>query len=233
MRALSADLAHALAAEYVVGTLRGRARRRFEAIIAADAAVAAIVARWQESLTPLAGRLEPVAPPARVWKAIEARIEGRSAPAAERASGLGFWRAFGMVSAGLATVLLLAFLAFAPQPAGEPLFVAVVTAPDSSPHMVISMHEPDMLRVRTVKPWTGTEGRSLELWVLPKRGAPRSLGLVSNAPGDTMIRIVPTDPRVRDASALAVSLEPPGGSPTRLPTGPVIGSGVIAPARRT
>ena len=151
--------------------------------------------------------------------------------ATRRDPGLGFWRAFGMVSAGLAAVLLVAFLALAPGPAGDPLFVAVVTAPDATPHMVISMHEPDLLRARTVKPWPGTEGKSLELWVLPKGGAPRSLGLVSNVPGDTMIRIPSTDPRLRDASALAVSLEPPGGSPTKLPTGPVLGSGVIAPAR--
>jgi anti-sigma-K factor RskA len=130
-------------------------------------------------------------------------------------------------------VLAVALLAFAPRPVADPLFVAVVSAPDSSPHMVISMHEPDLLRVRTVKSWAGTEGKSLELWVLPKRGAPRSLGLVSNAPGDTLIRIAADDARVRDASALAVSLEPAGGSPTKQPTGPVLGSGVIAPARRT
>ena len=233
MRALPANLAHALAAEYVLGTLRGRARRRFEAIAAADLAVGRILARWEAELTPLAERLAPVAPPARVWKAIEARIDAAAARPAAPPAGLGFWRALGMVSAGLAAVLAVAFLGFAPRPEAEPLFVAVLTAPDSSPHMVVSMHEPDLLRVRTVKPWTGTEGKSLELWVLPKSGAPRSLGLVSNAPGDTLIRITAADPRVRDANALAVSLEPPGGSPTRSPTGPVLGSGVIAPARRT
>ncbi len=230
MRALSENLAHALAAEYVLGTLRGRARRRFEAIAAADAAVGRILKRWEEQLTPLAERIAPVEPPARLWKAIEVRIHQRGAAAPEKAA-LGFWQAFGMVSAGLAAMLLVAFLAFAPRPAEDPLFVAVVTAPDASPHMVISMHAPDLLRVRMVKPWSGTEGRSLELWVLPTRGAPRSLGLVSNSPGDTLIRILPGDPRVRDANALAVSLEPPGGSPTQAPTGPVLGSGVIAPGR--
>lgn len=233
MRTLSADLAHALAAEYVLGTLRGRARRRFEAIAAADAAVASILRRWEAGLTPLAEGIPAIEPPSRVWKAIEARLDAAASRPAAPLAGNGFWRALGMVSAGLAAVLLIAFLGFAPRPAGEALFVAVVTAPDSSPHMVISMHEPDLLRVRTVKAWTGAEGHSLELWVLPRAGAPRSLGLVSNVPGDTLIRISPGDPRVRDASALAVSLEPKGGSPTRLPTGPVLGSGVIAPARNS
>lgn len=233
MRTLSENLAHALAAEYVLGTLRGRARRRFESIAAADTAVGGILKRWQDELTPLAERIAPVAPPARVWKAIETRIQPRGAAQAPASAGVGFWRAFGMVSAGLAAVLVVAFLGFAPRPAGDPLFVAVVTAPDSSPHMVISMHEPDLLRVRTVKPWTGTEGKSLELWVLPAQGAPRSLGLVSNAPGETLIRVAPGDPRIRSASALAISLEPPGGSPTKAPTGPVLGSGVIAPIRKT
>lgn len=233
MRAVSEDLAHALAAEYVIGTLRGRARRRFEALAAADAKVGRILERWEDELTPLVDRIPAVPPPARVWKAIESRIQARSSVPASAPAAPGFWRALGAASAGLAAVLVVAFLGFAPPPARDPIFVAVVAAPDSSPHMVISMHEPDQLRVRTVKPWAGTEGRSLELWVLPLQGAPRSLGLVSNVRGETVLRIAPGDPRMRAASALAISLEPPGGSPTRAPTGPVLGSGVIAPIRKT
>jgi len=84
-----------------------------------------------------------------------------------------------------------------------------------------------------VKPWANTEGKSLELWVLPTEGAPRSLGLVSNASGETLIRIRSSDARMQGATALAVSLEPAGGSPTRAPTGPVLCSGAIAPVRRT
>lgn len=144
----------------------------------------------------------------------------------------GLWRALALVSTGVAAVLLVAFLVSTPRAAGEPLFVAVLTAPDSSPHLVITMHEPGSLRVRTLKAWPGTEGRSLELWMLAKSGAPRSLGLLPNAPGDTTIRIAATDVAVRDANALAVSLEPPGGSPTKLPTGPVLASGVVAPTPR-
>ena len=68
---------------------------------------------------------------------------------------------------------------------------------------------------------------------LPTEGAPRSLGLVANTGGETLIRIRATDPRMRSAGALAVSLEPAGGSPTRQPTGPVLCSGAIAAARGT
>jgi len=230
MRKLSRDLAHALAAEYVVGTLIGRARRRFEAIMAADPAVEAIVREWERGLTPLAARVPAIEPPARVWKAIEARIA--SAPATSGFwTSLGFWRSFGLLAGGVASVLLAGFLFVSSGPRGEPLFVAVLTAPDAAPRMVVSMHSPNLLRVRMVKPWQQADDKSLELWVLPKEGAPRSLGLIANASGDTMIRIEPTDPRVRGANALAVSLEPRGGSPTRQPTGPVLCSGVIAPVR--
>jgi len=59
--------------------------------------------------------------------------------------------------------------------------------------------------------------QSLELWAL-KDGKPHSLGLVRNVLGDTMLKVSHTDPRVQGAAALAVSMEPIGGSPTGLPT---------------
>jgi anti-sigma-K factor RskA len=228
MRKLDPALAHALAAEYVLGTLRGRARRRFEAIARADGDVAAILRRWEEGLTPLADRVAPVDPPVRVWKEIESRIASR----ASLWSSLGFWRGFGLVAGGLASVLLASFLYLSSGARGEPMFVAVLTAPDSVPRMVVSMHSPDLLRVRMVKPWARMEGKDLELWVMPKDGAPRSLGIVVNAMGDTLMRIPMSDPRVQGAEALAISMEPVGGSPTRQPTGPVLCSGMIAPMRR-
>jgi anti-sigma-K factor RskA len=113
------------------------------------------------------------------------------------------------------------------------LFVAVLTAQDSGPRMVVSMPEPDLLRVRIVKPWSNIGDKSLELWVLPTEGAPRSLGLVPNTGGDTLIRVRTNDARMQAANALAVSLEPAGGSPTQLPTGPVLCSGAIAPVKKT
>ena len=232
MRVLSPQLAHALAAEYVLGTLRGRARQRFEAIARADPAVAAVLEQWQRGLTPLAERVPGIEPPARVWKAIEARIVPAAAAHGGFWSNVGFWRSLGLMAGGAAAVLLAAFLMLFQGPRGEPVFVAVLTAPDAAPRMVVSMHMPDTLRVRMVKPWPKAEGKSLELWVMPKDGAPRSLGLVRNEMADTMMPMPPDDPKMRGATMLAVSLEPLGGSPTRQPTGPVLCSGAIAPVRK-
>jgi len=227
---LARDTLHALAAEYVVGTLRGRARRRFEAMARADRDVAAIVERWEAELTPLAERVSPVEPPARVWGAIEARIAAPRSAAGSSADA--FWRTFGMLAAGLASVLVVAFLWLSPQREAEPVFVAVLTASDAVPRMVVSMHAGNEMRIRVVKPWQGTEGKSLELWALAKNGAPRSLGLVGNE-HDTLLRVSASDARLLAANALAVSLEPRGGSPSGQPTGPVLCSGSIAATRKT
>ena len=225
---LSRDAMHALSAEYVVGTLRGRARRRFEAMAHADRDLRAVLDQWESQLTPLAEGTRPVEPPTRVWKAIEARI----APAnVQGEDGVGFWRSIGMLASGLAAVLAVAFLWFSPAREAEPDFVAVLAASDSVPRMVVSLHASNELRVRVVNSWKGTEGKSLELWALPKNGAPRSLGLVQNE-RDTRIRLAAADARLLDASAFAVSLEPRGGSPTGVPTGPVLCSGAIAAPRR-
>ena len=226
---LSLNAAQELSAAYVLGTLRGPARRRFERMAKEEEALAALVRRWEDALSPLAANVPPVDPPARVWREIESRIG--LTPSRPQAGSL--WRAFGLMAGGLATVLLAFFVWISSGPRGEPVFVAVLSAQDSGPRAVVSMHEPNTLRVHIVKPWAAAEGKSLELWVLPTEGSPRSLGLVANASGDTLIRLRTTDVRMQGANAFAVSLEPAGGSPTKLPTGPVLCSGAIAPVRRT
>ena len=229
---LSDKALHLLAAEYVMGTLRGRARRRFESMTRADPRVAAILERWEAELTPLAERVAPVEPPARVWKEVEKRIaDGPRVPSGMGNLSEGFWRTFGMLAAGFAAVLAVAFLWFPPQRESNPGFVAVLTASDAVPRMVVALHAGNEVRVRMVKPWSGVEGKSLELWALPKNGAPRSLGLIDND-RDTLIRVAEGDPRVVGVNAFAVSLEPRGGSTTGQPTGPVLCSGVIAPYQR-
>ena len=67
-----------------------------------------------------------------------------------------------------------------------------------------------------------------ELWLLPADRPPVSLGLLEPA-GDNRRPLTPEVERMLQAGAmLAVSLEPPGGSPTGQPTGPVVSTGKLA-----
>ena len=66
-------------------------------------------------------------------------------------------------------------------------------------------------------------GRSLELWYIGDDKTPRAMGLVDKEPA-TMA--MPADATPSGAT-LAVSVEPPGGSTTGGPTGPVVYSGQL------
>ena len=71
------DLAEALAAEYVLGTMRGGARRRFEALLPAHVELRSATAAWQERLLPLTEAIDPVEPPGEVWRKISDRLDRR------------------------------------------------------------------------------------------------------------------------------------------------------------
>lgn len=228
MRLADPDLRHALAASYVLGTLSGRARRRFERAVEADRALAELVARWEAFLTPLAERVPPVAPPARVWRSIEARIARRSAPpAAGLWSSLAFWRWLGAGFATAAIALLAVTIGLrGPTPGEAPALVAVLSTPEQAARMIVE-RSGEALTVRVVAPWPASTESDLELWVVPKEGAPRSLGVVPKA-GEARLRPAHLDRLLADGVAFAVSREPRGGSPTGAPTGPVLCSGPIA-----
>ncbi len=221
------DRANALAAEYVLGTLRGRARERFERLARTDRALNDAVRTWEERLLPLAEQLPPIAPPARVWAAILARIRGAPAARASIWSSLGLWRALAFAS--LATVVALAVVLLKPLPeVPEGALVVVLAGTDAKPVLVASADR--LGRTLSVKPVARVElaaDRALELWMLPDGGNPRSLGLIS-ATGVVRVALPgPADQALRNIPALAVSLEPRGGSPTGQPTGPVLYSGPV------
>jgi anti-sigma-K factor RskA len=82
---------------------------------------------------------------------------------------------------------------------------------------------------RPLTPVSIQPDRVLELWAVPPQGAPRSLGLVSSS-GVSVIardRLPKGALDARATSALAVSVEPVGGSPTGAPTGPVVFAGKL------
>ncbi|MGH8796674.1 MAG: anti-sigma factor [Caldimonas sp.] len=233
------DLADRLACAFVVGTLRGPARRRFETLLPAHPALRAATHAWQERLMPLTVVIAPEAPTARVWQRIEARIDGAvagatgsnasSSSALHRGAGsrLAFWRGLSAF-AGIAAVVL-AVLLISPQPVQPPIVVVLSAtgAPAGSvaPASFVASISADG-RALVTRPLVrvGLQAdRALELWAIPAGGAPRSLGLIS-ASGATVLQ---KRQELEGADALAVSLEPAGGSPTGAPTGPVLYAGKL------
>ncbi|GAB6043186.1 anti-sigma factor [Endothiovibrio diazotrophicus] len=108
----------ALAAEYVLGTLRGRARARFERHLAGDRRLRATVTDWEGRLLPMTELAPPATPPASVWKGIERRLDGaphRSVWSALWGS-VALWRGLGLAT----TAALLIALTVALRPAAQP-----------------------------------------------------------------------------------------------------------------
>ena len=221
-------LAEALAAEYVAGTLRGPARRRFETLLPGHPALQAAVRAWQARLMPLAGAVPPQAPPPRVWRAIEQRLW--PAPAA-----LPWWRRLAVwrsaTALGGVAVLALAVMLANPPGRAPVLVVLQPTGADASyagPFVASVSADGAALVARPVQPVALAPGRAFELWSVPPQGAPVSLGLV-RPDGLTVLARERLPARLLQGgtAALAVSVEPPGGSPTGAPTGPVVFAGKL------
>ena len=221
------ELADRLAAEYVAGTLRGPARRRFEALLPAHATLRAAARAWQDRLMPLTGVVEPAKPSPAVWRNIEQRIQPARTPVLNPTTGwwrqLVFWRAFSGIAA--VAVVSLSVLLANPGPAQAPIIVVLSsTAPAEGgavlPASFVASISGDGRTVVT-RPLVNVSveaNRVLELWAAAGKGAPRSLGLISTNGASAFTKA--TLPVGTDH--LAVSLEPPGGSPTGAPTGPVL-----------
>jgi anti-sigma-K factor RskA len=220
----------ALAAQYVLGTLSRAARERIARLARRDQTVAAAIRSWENRLLPLAESLPPVAPPERVWPAILDRIGGQRGPVSIWAN-LGLWR--GLTLAGFATAMALAvvLLTARPETPMETL-VVVLAAQDARPALVASADRSGRtLTIKAVAPVAPAADRVLQLWALPEQGNPRPLGLIPfTGAGTSVVRLdlpAPAGQALQNIPALAVSLEPQGGSPTGLPTGPVLYSGPI------
>lgn len=239
MKYRSAELRDALAAEYVLGTLRGRARRRFEHSLRTDPMLREHVRAWQARMAPLDAAANDVQPPAHVWDAIERRIGGAprsQSPAAARArtpaaggfwSNLAFWR--GGAFAGLLLSLVLGAL-LAVKSAEPQTMVVIMEDQSAQPKITVSWEKERQggrrLRLRVIGHQTMEPNTTWELWMLPEGGSkPVSLGLINTH--ETQSLRVPRELAVAidRARGLAMSVEPAGGSPTGSPTGPVLYKG--------
>ena len=222
------DLLDRLAAEYVLGTLRNGARRRFESLLARHALMRRAVEQWRERLCPLAEFAPAQTPPPRVWENI-ARQTGiapeRKGWMARLGASLGFWRGLSLASTAMAAVMVAVLLTRQFGVEAPPTFVAMLADDRSQPVAVVTGNAGrHTLTVRLVAPQAVAADRSLELWAVPKEGNPRSLGLLA-ADGSITLPL-PANATPDTVPLLAVTLEPKGGSPKADgPTGPIVFKG--------
>jgi anti-sigma-K factor RskA len=219
-------LADRLAAEYVLGTLRGPARRRFENLLPAHPALRDAVAQWQQRLSPLSASVVEVTPSPRVWRGIESRLFGDRKPAPTLWQRLSLWRGLtGVATAATIAMVMVSSRVPAPQ---APIVVVLGSNPEAAQALNASFvasvtADGRALVLRPINDLALTPGRALELWAVPAQGAPRSLGLVRESGATTVLRTQ----LLRDTAAFAVSVEPAGGSTTGAPTGPIVSVGKL------
>ena len=244
------ELIERLAAEHVLGTLHGGARRRFAGWLADDAALRRTVAEWEARLNPLAAAVAAVPPPHRVWERVAALIAPKPAATAAQTrfwDSLAFWRSFGLAASGVAAMLAV-FIGLRPPQIVERVQIVERTvekpmrvsdgANPWQPSYVATLKDREgktmlMLYVgrNSDELWVKYEGdsmpkdASLELWGLDSAGQPKSLGLIKKNGSHMMKLPAMADASVAGIKKMAVSMEPMGGSQTGTPTGPVMYQG--------
>jgi anti-sigma-K factor RskA len=214
------ELIEQLSAEYVLGTLRGPARRRFQRLTDSSPAALAATQRWEDDLAGLTRTLVPVQPSPHVWRGVQSRLDaadGIGAPHRSRRRAWNLALAAGLVAVALVVGLLVREQQVALQP------VAALGVDVSKPVWQIERRQEYLaLRIRVVGAVERHAGRSYELWALPKGGAPVSLGLLPESGSLDRTLTAAQRAALLAADKIAVSVEPELGSPTGSPTGPVI-----------
>ncbi|MEA3130579.1 MAG: hypothetical protein QOF46_2374 [Paraburkholderia sp.] len=253
------QLVDMLAAEYVLGTLRGGARRRFQRYVDGDTVVRQAVEEWQRRISPLAELAEPRMPPAAVWDAIERRLGLTSAREAARPrtavekparpsgsifENLAFWRGWALGVTGLAAVAVVVAVrsllpsGVTPSPSTAPIVAQqaetavshVAVLNDKDTHPVMLVAWDEAHSTMTLHPLGKVD--------LPAGRAMELWGIPANGhpvslgllPDSASGKVTAGQQKPESYAALAVSIEAPGGSPNHnAPTGPVVFSGKLLP----
>ncbi|HEV7165819.1 MAG TPA: anti-sigma factor [Gammaproteobacteria bacterium] len=215
-----------LAGEYVLGVLTGGARRRFERLLMERPALRSELSAWEERFAAWNLKLAPVDPPGYLWWRILGRVRADARPRREAVRNT-FWRTWA-VAATVVLAVLVVTQRILPSAEHKAAAFALVSDAKGQPLWLISVHpEANRIDMKAVSPNPPPAGKSYELWMLPGSGNPVPMGLM-NSDGLASETVTPELlAKLAAAKGLAISLEPQGGSPTGLPTGPVLWTAAI------
>jgi anti-sigma-K factor RskA len=239
-----------LAAEYVVGSLGPAERAQVAARCRTDVTLREAIEDWEKRLGTLADGVPGIEPPAHLYSTIANRLWGKGGELIQIAEAIPLrrsarrWRGLAVGAGALAACLALIVVWLFQNSPGPPMaFVAELhrsaagpTADESAraagpPGFVVSLD----LAAHTIKITPAAvrpaPRRSYQLWLTQGgSAAPSSLGLVSQSEPTTSAWRTPATPADLVNATLSVSLEPEGGSPTDMPSGPIVFIGRLVPA---
>ncbi|MGH8320422.1 MAG: anti-sigma factor, partial [Gammaproteobacteria bacterium] len=166
------NLRELLAGEYVLGLLRGGARRRFERLLIEDARLRAEVVAWEGKFTAWNRSLKPLPPRNAVWWKLESRLQaGERAKRKTTGSPAlkGLWSGAAVIAAAivLGVGIFIGRSLVTTQPAA-PSYVAVMSSAKGQPLWLITVH-PQTRRIdmKALANNVPPPGKSYELWMLP------------------------------------------------------------------
>jgi anti-sigma-K factor RskA len=230
MNKMNQDCQNALSSEYVLGSLHGPARIRFQRLLMQDAELRQTLWRWESRLNELGGALPAVQPAPEVWQKIQIRL-GIKTPARSKAAVIPIPQAKSQFKpqakskklqwfAGLSTAaaIVFALLLFTVKPTEVTISrqVAVVQSEQAQALWLIELQKNQLLITATDK-FKPLDNHDYELWMVAADGRPPiSLGLLPKQGKLSLPRSILFDQL--QVAALAVSLEPLGGSTNGQPT---------------
>ncbi|AZG73924.1 anti-sigma factor domain-containing protein [Shewanella livingstonensis] len=218
------QLKDALAAEYVLGTLRGQARRRFQKLMMQIPSLRESTWLWEQHLHGMNQLLTPIKPDDRVWKNISLTLgfvdnitqtpeTSNVVPMATRNRA---WKGLASMATAAAIVMAVMVVSNQPVPVAAPQQVAVVQSAQAKALWLIEVTA-NTIEVRSTSNLKPLENKDYELWMVAKGVEnPISLGLLPKSGKLSLVKNSQFDDV--DIIALAVSLEPLNGSPNGIPT---------------
>jgi anti-sigma-K factor RskA len=187
---------------------------------------------------PLANEIVDVAPGPYVWPRISDALQidaPAHAPAPKSLwNNLRLWQWVGIGASAVAAACLVVLFTeprVAPAPAAAGYMVASINQDNGVTGWTATMDlEHARMVVVPATPAAIGPGHAPELWLIPAGQKPISLGLIALDKPITLALSPALLAQLGPTAALAVSVEPPGGSPTGQPTGPVVAKGAISGA---
>ena len=213
------------AAELALGLLDGEERAAALRRVLADPDFAREVEQWRQRLAGLFDDYPEVAAPDSVAERLAAP---EPLPQARATSGFR-WPIAALVGAVAAMLALFVVLQPTSQVTGPPhhMMVASLMMSDKS-GAVPAMVDMTTGEMRIGEAGMAPQGKTAQLWMIGGDGVPKPMGMLASTGPSRMMLPMEKRRGLKAGIMLAVSIEPLGGSPTGLPTGPVVASGKLS-----